>query len=93
MVNFVVAKLKDSPATTWNDLAVAVTDHMLAGQTKWRWKQLEADSNDPHVIAFNNELGLAHALDLLQHVNEKGDDIREAVIQELQKKKMKKTNN
>ena len=50
MVKFVVAKLENRPAVTWNELAVAVADHALLGRTQWKWKQLEADSHDPHVM-------------------------------------------
>ena len=90
MKNFVKQR-KESLAVTWNDLAVIVTDHMLAGQSKCRWKQLEADSNDPHVITLNNGLGLACAHDQLQHVKENGDDIREAVVEQLRLKYRKIT--
>ena len=93
IVKFVVRRLRDSPAITWNGLVEAVTEWALKGRTEWRWKRLEADSNDPHVITLNNELGLACAHDLLHHVKEKGDDIREAVIRELQRKKRKNTDN
>jgi len=89
MVKFVVARINESPGISWNDLAVALTEHVVSGRTRWRWKQLAAESNGPHLFTSDDEIGRNMSLDLLQHVSEKGDVIREAVVEQLRLKRQK----
>ena len=84
MGKFVEKTLTQCPTTSWDELVVAAATHLLEGRTAWGWKQLAEDSDAPHAITLDNEIGLKAVDDFLQHVRENANNIKEDVVEKLE---------
>ena len=58
---------------------VAAATHLLEGRTAWGWKQLAEDSDAPHAITLDNEIGCKAVFDFLQHVCDNANNVKEKV--------------